>query len=438
MKTWLVIKREYWTRVRKKTFILVTLLVPILMAAFFAVMVGMQMWSKDYKKIGVLDQSMIIAPQLESNKEVEYITLQSISLEDAKAIDSLDAVLEVPAFSIADTASFYVHSKAQFGLGSQQRISKDVNAVLINKRLQDAGVDAAQIDALKRETITIRTIDKEGKESKSQLAMIIGYVSGILLYMFMFFYGMNVMQSVMEEKTNRIAEIIVSSIKPFQLMLGKIIGVALVGLTQFALWIVFIGILWAVLLGIVGSTGGISPELAQGMAQDAAMAQGAGMPSQTDIELAIAQISSVNWTGIILWFLFYFLGGYFLYASLFAAVGSLVNEDAQESQSLTVPITLPIILGFFILTSAINNPNSGIAVFGSIFPLTSPIVMMGRISYGFTDELMWHLAISAVLLIGAFFLSTWVAAKIYRTGILLYGKKVTLKEVGKWLFQKQI
>lgn len=438
MKTWLVIKREYWTRVRKKTFILVTLLVPILMAAFFAVMVGMQMWSKDYKKIGVLDQSMIIAPHLESNKEVEYITLQSISLEDAKAIDSLDAVLEVPAFSIADTASFYVHSKAQFGLGSQQRISKDVNAVLINKRLQDAGVDAAQIDALKRETITIRTIDKEGKESKSQLAMIIGYVSGILLYMFMFFYGMNVMQSVMEEKTNRIAEIIVSSIKPFQLMLGKIIGVALVGLTQFALWIVFIGILWAVLLGIVGSTGGISPELAQGMAQDAAMAQGAGMPSQTDIELAIAQISSVNWTGIILWFLFYFLGGYFVYASLFAAVGSLVNEDAQESQSLTVPITLPIVLGFFILTSAINNPNSGIAVFGSIFPLTSPIVMMGRISYGFTDELMWHLAISAVLLIGAFFLSTWVAAKIYRTGILLYGKKVTLKEVGKWLFQKQI
>lgn len=437
MKTWLVIKREYWTRVRKKTFILVTLLVPLLMAAFFAIMVGMQMWNKDYKKIGVLDATQIIAPNLESNKEIEYIVLNGLNLEEAKAIDSLDAVLEVPPFAIADTASFLVHSKAQFGLGSQQRVSKDVNAIVIDKRLQEAGIDANKIDALKRESITIRTIDKEGKESKSQLAMIIGYVSGILLYMFMFFYGMNVMQSVMEEKTNRIAEIIVSSIKPFQLMLGKIIGVALVGLTQFALWIVFIGILWAVLLAVIGTTGGITPEMAQGMAQDAAMAQSAGMPSQTDIQLAIAQISSVNWTGIILWFLFYFLGGYFLYASLFAAVGSLVNEDAQESQSLTVPITLPIVLGFFILTSAINNPNSGIAVFGSIFPLTSPIVMMGRIAYGFTDELMWHLIISAVLLVGAFFLSTWVAAKIYRTGILLYGKKVTLKEVGKWLFQKQ-
>lgn len=434
MKTWLVIKREYWTRVRKKSFIVVTLLVPILMVAFFGLVIGIQMWNSDYKKIGIIDQSGIVMSQLKSDKNVDYIALPaSLSIEEARKIDTLDAVMTIPAFQISDTATFTVYSKEQFGLGTQNKVTDDVNDILVNKRFEASGVNSEMVNKLKEPTITIRAIDNEGKESKSQLASVIGYVSGILLYMFMFFYGFNVMQSVMEEKTNRIAEIIVSSIKPFQLMLGKIIGVALVGLTQFALWIVLIGILFTVASGFLA--GSISPEVAQGMANDAAMGQGS-MINQNDLQAAMTQIASINWASLISWFIFYFLGGYFLYASLFAAVGSLVNEDAQESQSLTFPITMPIILGFIILTTAIKNPNSGLAVFGSIFPFTSPIVMMGRIAYGITGDLIWQLALSAVLLIAGFLLTTWVAAKIYRTGILLYGKKVTLKEVGKWLFKK--
>lgn len=434
MKTWLVIKREYWTRVRKKSFIVVTLLVPILLVAFMGLVIGIQLWNSDYKKIGIIDPSGSIITELKSDKNVDYIALpSSMSVEEARSIDTLDAIMSIPSFNITDTVTFTVYSKEQFGLGTQNKVTDDVNEILVGKRFSASGVNNELVEQLKKPTVKIKAIDNEGKESKSQLASVIGYISGILLYMFMFFYGFNVMQSVMEEKTNRIAEIIVSSIKPFQLMLGKIIGVALVGLTQFALWIILIGILFTVASGFLA--GNITPEMAESMANDAAMGQ-SGMMNQADIQAAMTQIASINWVSLISWFIFYFLGGYFLYASLFAAVGSLVNEDAQESQSLTFPITMPIILGFIILTTAIKNPNSGLAVFGSIFPLTSPIVMMGRIAYGITGDLIWQLALSAVLLVLGFLFTTWIAAKIYRTGILLYGKKVTLKEVGKWLFKK--
>lgn len=435
MKTWLVIKREYWTRVRKKSFIIITILVPLLLVAFMGIVIGIQMWNKDHKKIAVVDDSNWVAQSLKSSKEVSYTTLSGLNLEDAKSIDSFDAVLHIQPFKVSDTVTFLVYSKEQFGLGIQEQVTSDINEILTNKRFADAGVNTDTIANLKKPTATIKAIDKTGKESKSQLASIIGYVSGILLYMFMFFYGFNVMQSVMEEKTNRIAEIIVSSIKPFQLMLGKIIGVALVGLTQFAVWVVLSLILFSIASGLLAGTGAMTPEMAQDMANNPALSQGNAIDPNT-MQAAMAQLASVNWLGIISWFVFYFLGGYFLYASLFAAVGSLVNEDAQESQSLTFPITMPIILGFLILTTAIKNPNGGLAVFGSIFPLTSPIVMMGRIPYGITGDLVWQLALSAVLLVIGFFFTTWIAAKIYRTGILLYGKKVTLKEVGKWLFRK--
>ncbi len=262
--------------------------------------------------------------------------------------------------------------------------------------------------------------------TSNEAAFGIGYACGLLLYMFMLFYGMSVMRSVMEEKTNRIAEIIVSSVKPYQLMLGKIIGVALVGLTQFLIWIVLIVVAMTVLMGSMGASVAANPEV---MNQAAAQAQ-----AGSDVAAGFsAMLHSVNWLQISLWFLFYFLGGYFLYASLFAAVGSLVNEDPQESNQLTMPITLPIILGFVIMSSAIKDPNSGLALFGSLFPLTSPIVMMARIPFGVPG---WQLALSAVLLVGGFLGTTWMAGKIYRTGILMYGKKITFKEVGKWLMKK--
>jgi ABC-2 type transport system permease protein len=264
---------------------------------------------------------------------------------------------------------------------------------------------------------------KDGKKSSNEIAVAIGYLCGLMLYMFMLFYGMSVMRSVMEEKTNRIAEIIVSSVKPFQLMLGKIVGVALVGLTQVLIWIILIGLFTAI--GLPMMTGG----MAMSGSMDPAAMNGGGK-----MGVILELLKDTNWVMIAFWFLFYFLGGYFLYAALFAAVGSLVNEDPQESSQYTLPITIPIILGFVIMSSAIRNPNSPLAIFGSLFPLTSPIVMMARIPFG--DVPAWQLITSAALLILGFLGTSWMAGKIYRTGILMYGKKISMKEVGKWLVRK--
>jgi len=229
------------------------------------------------------------------------------------------------------------------------------------------------------------------------------------------------MRGVMEEKTNRIAEVIVSSVKPFQLMLGKIVGIGLVGLTQFAIWIILMG----VLQGIIPL---IFPDFMNAATQNTAAMENSGM-----MGTVLQGLSSLPIAKIVFLFLFYFLGGYLTYASLFAAIGSVVSEDQQEAQQLVFPVLMPIILGFVMLTNTINNPNSGMAVFGSLFPLTSPIVMMGRITY---DIPVWQIAVSMLLLIGCFLLFTWLTAKIYRTGILMYGKKPSWKEMMKWAFRK--
>ena len=237
----------------------------------------------------------------------------------------------------------------------------------------------------------------------------------------MIIYGTQVMRGVTEEKTNRIAEVVVSSVKPFQLMMGKILGIGAVGLTQFAIWIILMFMMQLALPLIF-------PDIVNQMKATAENPAAASMAAN------IAQgISSLPIGKIVFSFLFYFLGGYLTYASLFAAIGSVVSEDQQEAQQLVFPVLMPIILGFVIMTKAINEPNSSLAVFGSLFPLTSPIVMMGRITY---EIPVWQLALSMALLFGCFLLFTWITAKIYRTGILMYGKKPSWKEMMKWAFRK--
>ncbi|HAO05259.1 MAG TPA: hypothetical protein DCQ15_11385 [Chitinophagaceae bacterium] len=238
-------------------------------------------------------------------------------------------------------------------------------------------------------------------------------------------YGTQVMRGVTEEKTNRISEVVISSVKPFELMMGKIIGIGAVGLTQFAIWIV----LFVILQGII-------PLLMPDILNQAGAAATAANDSSSSIGVMkeiTNGLSTLPMAKIIGWFLFYFLGGYLTYASLFAAVGSVVSEDQQEAQQLVFPILMPIILGFVIMTNAVQNPDSNLALFGSLFPLTSPVVMMGRITY---DIPLWQLLLSAVLLIGTFILLTWLTAKIYRIGILMYGKKPSWKEMMKWVFRK--
>jgi ABC-2 type transport system permease protein len=281
-------------------------------------------------------------------------------------------------------------------------------------------------------------ISQEGKSKKVNAGVnsAIGIFSGILIYLTMFIFGAMVMRGVMEEKTNRIAEVIVSSIKPFELMLGKILGIGAVGLTQLLLWIVLIfGLFTVAQLFIPNDVMEQVNEL-QKMQQNDTLPMGGGMAfsdQANKISDMMTTMNNVPWGKIIFCFIFYFLGGYLFYASLFAAVGSVINEDPQEAQSLMLPITMPIIFGFLILSSNINTPDSPAMFWGSMIPFTSPIVMMGRVA---SDVPWWQLVLSMALLVAGFLFTVWLAGKIYRTGILLYGKKTSWKEMFKWAFRR--
>lgn len=428
-KSYLIIKREYLTRVRKRSFIIMTLLMPLLLAGMGWLVAYLSLDSGSQKEIAILDNSHFFENHLKAGGTINYhfVAADTNTLKNAVISKKYDAALIIPPFNIQQKADLELFSREQLGLSAQMQITDALNKAIIQQRLINNGISKEEINNLHAQTISLNNISEKGNKGSGLASFAIGYGCGILLYFFMLFYGMSVMRSVMEEKTNRIAEIIISSVKPYQLMLGKILGVALVGLTQFLIWIVLFLIVAGLGLGSMGVNmlhgGALTPD----MMQQASSAQNAQF---------IAGLQSIltdtNWSFILLWFLFYFLGGYFLYAALYAAVGSLVNEDPQESQQFTLPITLPIIIAFFLMTAALQDPNSGLAIFGSLFPLTSPIVMMARIPYGVPG---WQLLLSAIFLILGFIATTGLAAKIYRTGILMYGKKITVKEVFKWILK---
>lgn len=424
MKTLLIIKREYLTRVRKRSFIIMTLLIPIIFIGMSFLIGYLAVGSTSKKNIVVNDQSGFFKNKLENKNNLVFVFEGATDAELKKAVKDgqYDAYLSIPTFDASEKESLVLFSKDQLGLEAESQITDQLNQVLVNERMKNAGLKTADLEKIQEKTISLKTINDKGQEANSISSYAIGYGSGMILYFFMLFYGMSVMRSVMEEKTNRIAEIIVSSVKPFQLMLGKIIGVALVGLTQFLIWVLFIVLLGTAFIGTMHFSG------------DTMAAGNSAASSPQLMEGFNMLMASTNWVFIGFWFLFYFLGGYFLYASLYAAVGSLVNDDPQESQQFTLPITAPIIIGFVMMTSAIRDPNGAIAVFGSLFPLTSPIVMMARIPFGVPT---WQLILSALFLVIGFILTTLLAAKIYRTGILMYGKKITFKELGKWIFYKR-
>ena len=336
-----------------------------------------------------------------------------------------------------------IHSKKQLGLEKSNYIDRQLNKAVENNLLLERGIQKATLDSIKnasKENVTLKNLveDEKGKnkESNAGLAYGIGFGSGILIYMTMFIFGSMVMRGVAEEKTNRIAEVIVSSCKPFELMLGKIIGIAGVGLTQLLLWIALIVALSTSLtMFLPTETIQQAQQMQQSQVPVATMGN-ADMASKI-LEAKATLTEGVNWFLIIGFFLFYFLGGYLFYASLFAAVGSVINEDPQEAQQLMLPITMPIIFSFVVLNGVLANPSSSMAVWMSIIPFTSPIIMMGRIPFGVPNTVpYWQMAASMLSLVGGFIFTTWFAGKIYRTGILLYGKKVTWKEMIKWTFRK--
>ncbi len=427
-KIFLIISREYFTRVKKKSFLVTTILVPLVIVAFYAIIIAVSIkGSTDETKLAVIDKAGLFTDTTltqSKNLKISFIKNETEQSFVTKYKDlGYQAFLYVPEFDVTTTQKFVVHSQSSLSLGNSNAIENFINKAIENKRLIAQGIDPAVFKSLKGNSEIENTIDtKEGsKKGSAGVAYVVSFACGILIYMMMIIYGTQVMRGVMEEKTNRIAEVIVSSVKPFQLMLGKIVGIGAVGLTQFAIWIVIMIVLQSAIPLIF-------PDMMDQISKGAAGGAEANMMN------TITQgLSSLPLTKIVLLFLFYFLTGYLTYASLFAAVGSVVSEDQQEAQQLVFPILMPIILGFVIMTNSINNPQSSMAVFGSLFPLTSPIVMMGRITY---DIPAWQIIVSMALLIATFLFFTWVTGKIYRTGILMYGKKPSWKEMIKWAFTK--
>ena len=438
-KILLVAQREFLTRVKKKTFLLSTIGLPILIFGLYALMIHFAVNSSEQTKIAVIDEANIFNNKLNmKSKEIEFLFEKNKTkkeLDSAVTTNKYDAYIYIPAtFSLKNLKdSIHIVSQKSIGIITKSKIEDKLSNVLEeNKLTSSLNITKMQLDSLKlTNTIAFNNLENgEDTNVKSIASTAVGYGFGILIYVVLLIYGTMVMRGVAEEKTNRIAEIIVSSVKPFQLMMGKIVGIGSVGLLQFFIWIALTFVLQFLLPLIFPSM------LHQ--AQNPAIANATQMAHETGALSKLASIlSQINIPLILGCFLFYFFGGYFMYASLFAAIGSLVSDDPNEAQSMSLPVTMPIIFGFIIMMQAVNNPNSPISVFGSLFPLTSPIVMMARVAHGVPDGVsVFQLILSMLLLVIGFVSTTWLAGKIYRTGILMYGKKVTFKELGKWIFRK--
>lgn len=429
----LIIQREYLTRVKKKTFLLTTFLVPILMFSLITLFVFISLKSEQKQTVIVQDDTGLFEKKFnKENKSYAIIFYnENNNLKPKEILEKKDGdiYVHIYPFSHNKIDSVVMYKEGGLSIAAKEFIGGQINAIYRIKQMEDAGIDKNKIDKIQDSFVTIKSYDlKDNKESNAEIASGLGYFMGFLIYMVIFIYGTGVMRGVMEEKTNRIAEVIISSVKPFQLMMGKIIGIALVGLTQFLLWIILLFVLQALLPLLI-------PDLAN-LIQDSHNLNGAVPVDMNEITknqeaiFSIKALANINWSLIIFCFIFYFLGGYLLYASMFAAVGSLVNEDPQEAQQLTIPISMPIILGFIIMATSLKDPNSPLAVFGSLFPFTSPIVMLARIPFGIPT---WQIITSMAFLVIGFVFMTWLSAKIYRIGILMYGKKASWKEIFKWI-----
>lgn len=419
-KIFIIIRREYLTRVRKKTFIISTLLFPLLYLALIFGMGFIAEKSKQSLHVALIDSSGYFTAPLLSKENLaddnSVITLvdknaDSVMADHKKA--GYDGYIIVPAINWKQGAPLLFKANKAYGRSSTAAVEAKLNTIWTSIKKDSLQIDSLKQDILKqRLMVTPKNIQDE--TANAQYAEAIGYICGFLIYLILLIYGSQVMMGVMEEKTNRIAEVIVSSVKPFQMMLGKILGIGLVALTQFLLWIAFVLIIYN-----VGKASGNT-----GMASDMV-----GKMQQI--------FTSVNVPLILFCFGFYFLAGFFFYASLYGAIGSAVNEDMREAQSLSFPVTMLVIISIAMMSAAIADPTGPIAVWGSIIPFSSPIVMMARIPFGVPGTVpWWQLILSMSVLILSFTFTVWFAGKIYRTGILMYGKKPTWKELMKWAFRK--
>ncbi|GAT62629.1 ABC transporter permease [Paludibacter jiangxiensis] len=433
-KIGIIIRREYTTRVAKKSFIIMTFLSPLLFAALIMVPLWLSgIKDNESKKIAVVDFTNEYGKVLKSDKQYVFVPVQERvqNIGNSQLKKDFYAVLLIKGDLVRDSTAATLYSEKQVGIELESTVSRQLSEYVENKKLDAYHVaNIKQMVEKARTKIDVTTIklDEKGnsKVTSSIVATIIGGLSTFLIYMFIFMYGVQVMRGVVEEKTNRIVEVIISSVKPFELMMGKIIGIALVGLTQFLLWIV----LTLIISNIAGfALFGTSISNLQAGAQ----LQGASTSGAQQAMMTVFQgLQGINLVEIVSYFIFYFLGGYLLYASLFAAVGSAVDNET-DTQQFMMPITIPILFAFYAAIYSIENPDGPLAFWCSLIPFTSPIVMMVRLPF---DVPLWEKLLSVGLLVITFIGTTWLAGKIYRTGILMYGKKPSWKEMWKWLRYK--
>ncbi|MFO7614481.1 MAG: ABC transporter permease [Bacteroidales bacterium] len=448
-KIWLIIQREYLTRVKKKSFVIMTFLGPILMASVWIVPLLLATRSDGIKTIEVLDETGLFFEQFQETADVKFVyILDDLQTAKESLADSEHfGILYIPKPSYSTPNAFYLYTYKKPGLSLKMHLQESANKILENKKLEDVyGIDAQTLAAVKSNVGLIVEDIRTSKKSYTEISWALGFIGGMLIYFFIFMYGAQVMRGVIEEKTSRIIEVIVSSVRPVQLMLGKIVGIAMVGLTQFLLWILLtLGIVTAFTAiysdqitdykmgeqpitssGQIFSTDQMGmPDTKEGLS---------AMSSEENIGQILDVFFSINYGIIIFTFIFFFVGGYLLYAALFAAIGSAVDNEA-DTQQFMLPVTIPLIFSIIIgLSFVLNNPDGNVAYWLSIIPLTSPIIMMIRIPFGV--NIYTELIPSMILLVLGFLATTWIAAKIYRTGILMYGKKVSYRELWKWVTYK--
>lgn len=442
-KIWLITRREYLTRVRNKTFLLSTFLFPLVIIIFIVGSVVISTRTHTRARIAVVDANGYFKDYLKSDS--------SISFDFSPGIDSLNysqkgctAVMIIPLLPEDRKTDIRLKYKTQLSLEGKSDLENRVSDAIVDHMIyQKTTVSRGRLDSIRNNShiAEVQTFEDHGKTAKASnqtMSSIVGYMSGFLIYILTFIYGAMVMRGVMEEKTNRIAEVVVSSVRPFQLMMGKITGIGAVGLTQFLMWIILVVGLVVVAQGFVSAE---TWKEVQQVQQASQMGNAPAASRVSDLANNLASIhtavSDANLGLILILFLFYFIGGYLFYSALFAAVGSAVNEDPQEAQSLMMPITLPVIFSFIIMSVAVRDPGGPLAVWASIIPFSSPIVMMARIPAGIPGTVpYWQLGLSMLLLILGFLGTVWLAGRIYRTGILMYGKKPSWKTMWKWAFHE--
>lgn len=434
-----VIKREYFTRVKSKTFLLTTFLAPVAMVILFGVLgFLLTRGSDEVKKVAVINNAGLNISDITSKRNItfDYTYTSEPDALQAYKDKKIDGVIVLPPVDInQEDYDIVYHSDEQLALDESESIRSLYSKRIRNYKITTLGLDENQLKLIDTDiSIDPKTVLDKKKEISSITSLVtsgLGGIVGYALFFIIILYGSQVMRSVTEEKINRIVEVLISSIKPFDLMMGKVIGVGLVGLTQIVIWMVLIAILSGIGMAIFGANvmESMTPDITQSMPgiQDVATKE---MDKMT---LVLKELLSINWFKIIPLYLFYFLIGYFTYAALFAAIGSAVGDDIQEAQSLTMIATLPLMVSVYIGFSAVTSPNSSLSVWSSILPFTAPVVMPVRLP---TDPPFWQIGLSIVMSIITVVILIWLAGRIYRVGILMYGKKASFKELFKWITYK--